>query len=345
MHRTCSFILAGSLAATGAHAGLNAGFLTVLDENELSPLAGYTVQDLMVNTTGNEDWSSAQLITDITNGGSIYQHPNGSDTAPNPLQFGLFPELEFDSYVDGNGAQPGIAGAAVDIGGTSLDFNATRIDIAWFNTTQNDFGSFSVGRFTLSDDAVGTWTMLVTSDARIRTYSGNITNGLFDLRDTGSGEPVPGDLDVDGFVGLSDLDIVLGDWNQTIFRDEPSTVGDLNEDHIVGLDDLDILLANWNQFVFPGDASAGDIDGDGQVGLADLDIMLDHWGLQIPEVDERADTNFDDFIGLDDLDLVLGNWNAGTPPTGSAASVPEPGTAAVLMAIAACPLGRRRPLG
>ncbi len=58
-------------------------------------------------------------------------------------------------------------------------------------------------------------------------------------------------------------------------------VGDLDEDGFVGLDDLDIVLENWNQSVPPADAAA-DPSGDGFVGLDDLDIVLGNWNAGTP---------------------------------------------------------------
>ena len=76
--------------------------------------------------------------------------------------------------------------------------------------------------------------------------------------------------------------------------------GDINADGFVGIDDLNYILANWNQSVPVGSLDHGDLGGNG-----------------------------DGFIGIDDLNVVLANWNAGTPP--SHASVPEPGTASILL--------------
>lgn len=55
---------------------------------------------------------------------------------------------------------------------------------------------------------------------------------------------IPGDLDGDGFVGLSDLDIVLNNWNQTVPPGDPSA--DPSQDGFVGLRDLDTVLGHWN---------------------------------------------------------------------------------------------------
>ena len=63
-----------------------------------------------------------------------------------------------------------------------------------------------------------------------------------------------------------------------------SLIGDLNSDGFVGLDDLDIVLGNWNQNVTPGDPLQGDPTGDGYVGLEDLDLVLNNWNTGTPPV-------------------------------------------------------------
>ncbi|MEZ6189967.1 MAG: hypothetical protein R3C45_01585 [Phycisphaerales bacterium] len=53
-----------------------------------------------------------------------------------------------------------------------------------------------------------------------------------------------GDLDGDGFVGIADLNIVLGNWNVPVPPANPSA--DVNGDGFVGIADLNIVLGNWN---------------------------------------------------------------------------------------------------
>ncbi len=325
MLRFLCFAMAIGLSVSHAAAALSAEFVNAIDN---SPLDGYITQDLMVTTT--TDWGTAQLLTTLTTG-EVYQDPDGGDFKPNPVLFPSFPSLEFDSYLDGNDQQPGLAGKAADLGGDAQEFSDTHIDVTWYNTTLDDTGTFGIGRFTLSEDAVGSWTMMITAVGGFQAnYQGLINNGEFDLRDTGGGEPIDGDLDEDGFVGINDLNLVLGDWNNTIFTGNPAMVGDLNGDFFVGIDDLNAMLANWNMSVFPGNAAAGDINGDGFVGIDDLNTLLANWNLLIPTVDPRADPTFDKFVGIDDLNLVLGNWNVGVPPSNGGAAIPEPATAVML---------------
>ncbi len=53
-----------------------------------------------------------------------------------------------------------------------------------------------------------------------------------------------GDLDGDGFVGISDLNLVLGNWNQNVPPGDPSA--DPSGDGFVGIADLNVVLGNWN---------------------------------------------------------------------------------------------------
>ena len=93
--------------------------------------------------------------------------------------------------------------------------------------------------------------------------------------------------------------------------------GDLNNDGYVGLDDLQPILDHWNQNVTVGDATMGDIAGPGGGGP-------------------------DGYVGLDDLQPVLDHWNEGTPPVpAGAASIPEPGSVALVL-VSGLALLRRR---
>ncbi len=54
-----------------------------------------------------------------------------------------------------------------------------------------------------------------------------------------------GDLNTDGFVGIEDLNLVLGHWNQNTTKGDPLT-GDPTGDGFVGIEDLNAVLGNWN---------------------------------------------------------------------------------------------------
>jgi hypothetical protein len=64
--------------------------------------------------------------------------------------------------------------------------------------------------------------------------------------------PIEGDLDGDGFVGINDLNLVLGNWNQT--TPPGAAQGDPSGDGFVGIEDLNTVLGNWNAGAPPSDA-------------------------------------------------------------------------------------------
>ncbi|MEZ6189809.1 MAG: hypothetical protein R3C45_00785 [Phycisphaerales bacterium] len=62
-------------------------------------------------------------------------------------------------------------------------------------------------------------------------------------------------------------------------------IGDLNFDGFVGIADLNIVLGNWNQGVDAGVWGLGDPTGDGFVGIADLNTVLGNWNVGTPPSD------------------------------------------------------------
>ncbi len=53
-----------------------------------------------------------------------------------------------------------------------------------------------------------------------------------------------GDLDGDGFVGITDLNLVLGNWNMTVPPADDRA--DPSGDDFIGIEDLNVVLGNWN---------------------------------------------------------------------------------------------------
>ena len=67
-------------------------------------------------------------------------------------------------------------------------------------------------------------------------------------------EPLVGDLNGDGFVGIIDLNIVLSAWNQNVPPANP--LADPSGDGFVGIDDLNAVLGNWNAGTPPTNGAA-----------------------------------------------------------------------------------------
>ena len=80
--------------------------------------------------------------------------------------------------------------------------------------------------------------------ASITTTTDTVQLYRLDVSVESAVEPLPGDLDGDGFVGIDDLNIILANWNQNVPPADP--LADPSADNFIGIDDLNIVLANFN---------------------------------------------------------------------------------------------------
>jgi hypothetical protein len=81
-----------------------------------------------------------------------------------------------------------------------------------------------------------------------------------------------GDLDSDGFVGITDLNIVLGAWNQNVSAGDLSQ-GDPSGDGFVGIEDLNVVLGNWNAGTPPSASSVPEPATLGLTSIAALALL------------------------------------------------------------------------
>jgi len=172
--------------AAVSSAAITAEFVPVLTEAAATPPAGFVTQDLRVTTTA--DWTQSQILVELS-AGSIYQEPSSGNANPNPpsdLFIGFVPLLRWDTYVSGwdRFTPAAYAGGAVNIGGAAVStFSTSKLDLAWFiNGDNNDVGSSDyLGRFTLSDNAAGTWKLRVYNADSVggtADFTGNVVGGL-----------------------------------------------------------------------------------------------------------------------------------------------------------------------
>ncbi len=135
-------------------------------------LPGYTAYGIYWDGGGSEDWTSADLIADLTQG-TFYQTPGaGADGPPTEFVIRLVPVVEFDTYVgiiEGEGNA--IAGNAGNLAVWEPMFSDQRINVSWYNNGTTDTGYVKIGNFTVTNDAIGTWLILSSGE----TYSGIIT--------------------------------------------------------------------------------------------------------------------------------------------------------------------------
>lgn len=96
--------------------------------------------------------------------------------------------------------------------------------------------------------------------------------------------PMGTDENINGFAVFGNLLTWTGFVSgQGIYDYEtPGLEGDLNEDGFVGIEDLNVILGNWNLNVTAGDKLSGDPTGDGFVGIEDLNVVLGNWNAGVP---------------------------------------------------------------
>ncbi len=61
----------------------------------------------------------------------------------------------------------------------------------------------------------------------------------------------------------------------------PPCPGDVDGDRMVGLADIAVLVGTWNQTIPPAPAAA-DLDSSGAIGLGDVAAVIAHWGTTCP---------------------------------------------------------------
>ncbi len=159
----------------------------------LGDLDDYVCQDLIVDTA--VDWTAAAILIELT-AGSIYQETKGSVEVPEGFKFyngqtskppsaaffSVLPSSEYDTYVHGNGDSVTVQGAGGDVGGDTIQFDDAEIDVTWTSATSstNDIGENSIGRFTFSNNATGTFKLKVTQADDHNGYevTGTISSGV-----------------------------------------------------------------------------------------------------------------------------------------------------------------------
>lgn len=130
-------------------------------------------------------------------------------------------------------------GAGNLISGNFVDLDNSLVPVAP-NTVQTMYDALAITHLGWADYvATGNGRQTVWQVDAL-TYFDDAT-GAF-----GTTSNLEGDLDGDGFVGIADLNIVLGAWNQNVFPPGDKTLGDPSGDGFVGIEDLNVVLGNWN---------------------------------------------------------------------------------------------------
>lgn len=146
------------------------------------PADTYVTNDIVLTT--ETDWLSAQLILEADSAGDVFQHPQGSVISPNPFVFQYYPALAYDTYLSN-----GVVGEAVNThlppvdlfgGKCSVVFDDQQLLNGWYTLAQDETGELPLARITLSNEATGTWKLLVTAapeEGPVIVLEGTIVDG------------------------------------------------------------------------------------------------------------------------------------------------------------------------
>lgn len=149
--------------------------LDLLSVDNSSQLSGYNTFELEFITPAG-DWGATALLLKLSSGW-IYQDPVGDNQ---PLRSPL--SSEFDTYVGLPNSS--VAGGAGDLERPGrvhgLEFSTSMLNVSFYNLDKNDIGNIPLGRITLSDNAVGSWSMLTGTGIGDISYlhTGSISNGI-----------------------------------------------------------------------------------------------------------------------------------------------------------------------
>ena len=121
--------------------------------------------DIIAETREGATLSNMNLILTAVTAGSIYQHPAGGNSEPDPALFEVDPALEFDTYVtmgEFNNPPVIISGGATDIDdGAALAFDKRKLNIRWSaNDVNPGPGTFQIGRITMPNWAGAAYTVM-----------------------------------------------------------------------------------------------------------------------------------------------------------------------------------------
>lgn len=204
------------LAAAGLSAALfsfsaSAATITSFSSLPVTDAGGITddpslagrVENVMTVNVGNNDWTNSSIRINLTSG-TVYNATNaaGTEASPNAAIWTI-PTLRngpYDTFVNskGLGATPDTNPQSASILGTlnadgspgpvpALGLsanNASLVSAQWGNTTNGETGTFSVGRFTLSATATGTFfgeSFDAAGGGIGVPFSGNIAGGVMTL--------------------------------------------------------------------------------------------------------------------------------------------------------------------
>lgn len=144
-----------------------------------------TIPGVVANTIQADgqgvDWLSASIKIDLF-GGSVYNDPFFDSNLVQQNLWVFVPEVEFDTWFgipgDVTNAIPGGGG---DVGGGPLNAGGTgndAVSVSWFTSSVGFSGSERIANISLTDDAFGSWDLLMLFRGQQLRFSGLVVDGV-----------------------------------------------------------------------------------------------------------------------------------------------------------------------
>jgi hypothetical protein len=150
---------------------------------------------------------------------------------------------------------------------TGLDLSTAVIDGKWASDNTSTLFLNGEVKGAITENAFSALTSFTLTSGflpGINTLTFRVNNltasasGLLIADLTGTADALlPGDLDLDGFVGIADLNLVLGHWNLPVIAGN-KLQGDPTGNGFVGIEDLNLVLGNWNSGAPPAASGSAD---------------------------------------------------------------------------------------
>ena len=218
---------------------------TIVSGGTLDISGGSFIGDTLIHTAGGTfSFTDGSLIVN-TFTGTLDQ--DGGTLAPgaSPGVTTISADYNLNAgeiAIELGGLTPGTQHDQVNVTG-ALNLGLTSVlDVSLINVfAPSDGDSFDILNFGSITGSFGTINLPTLVGDLDWDTSNLLVDGTLSVFTTAT---LPGDLDGDGFVGINDLNIVLGNWNQNVPPANP--LADPSGDGFVGIDDLNAVLGNWN---------------------------------------------------------------------------------------------------
>ncbi len=248
------------------------GASTLILGNQDAGSATLNIQNGGTFTTGTGTTTINATGTLTLNGGTLnattIDHTQGGnfDFVDGTLTVGTFNgDLNQFGGILAPGASPGLTQVngnynlivgtlAIEIGGALPGTDFDRVDVTGAAILSGELAVSLVNGFVPnygdSFEFLTAGTGLNDAFTLLNFPSLPLPNMAWNLVNTGSSlilstdSTLVGDLNNDGFVGIGDLNIVLGNWNLNV--PPADSRADPSGDNFVGIDDLNAVLGNWN---------------------------------------------------------------------------------------------------